>query len=119
MDGRLPAALLWTHFWSDLLIGLSYVTISVSLDYLVHKARREIPFSLAFVAFGLFIVTCGGTHFMDVWTLWHPVYWASAGVKVVTATASIATAIRMPFLLPRAQATITDARLARARSHRR
>jgi PAS domain S-box-containing protein len=122
-DGFLPHGfcylwdppLLWTHFVSDLLIGLSYVTISVSLAYLVHRTRRDIPFSLAFVAFGLFIVTCGMTHFMEVWTLWRPVYWASAGVKVVTAVASVATAIWMPFLVPRAHATIADARLARER----
>ncbi len=108
-------ALLWTHFWSDLLIGLSYVTISFSLAYLVHKTRRDIPFSYAFVAFGLFIIACGGTHFMDVWTLWRPVYWTSATVKVVTAAASVATAIWMPFLVPKAHATIVDAQSSRAR----
>ena len=107
--------LLWTHFWSDLLIGLSYVTISFSLAYLVHKARRDIPFSVAFVAFGLFIITCGLTHFMGLWTLWEPVYWLEGGVKVVTAAASVATAIAMPFWVPRAHATIRDAKLSRDR----
>lgn len=107
--------LLWTHLTSDLLIGFSYVTISFSLAYLVHKARRDVPFSLAFIAFGLFIITCGLTHFMEIWTLWQPVYWASAGVKVVTAVASVATAIWMPFLVPKAHATIVDAKLARER----
>ena len=107
--------LLWTHFWSDLLIGLSYVTISFSLAWLVHKARRDIPFSVAFVAFGLFIVTCGLTHFMGIWTLWEPVYWLEGGVKVVTAAASVATAAAMPFWAPRAHATIRDARLSRER----
>lgn len=122
-DGFLPHGfcylwdppLLWTHFVSDLLIGLSYVTISFSLAYLVHKARRDIPFSLAFVAFGLFIITCGATHFMELWTLWKPVYWTSAAVKVVTAAASVATAVWMPFLVPQAHATITSAKLARER----
>ncbi|HEY0995648.1 MAG TPA: PAS domain-containing sensor histidine kinase [Gemmatimonadaceae bacterium] len=122
-DGFLPHGfcylwnppLLWTHLLSDLLIGVSYVTISFSLAYLVRRARRDIPFSLAFVAFGLFIVTCGLTHFMEIWTLWRPVYWASAGVKVVTAVASVATAIWMPFLVPRAHATIVNAKLSRER----
>ena len=108
-------ALLWTHFVSDLLIGLAYVTISVSLAWLVHRARRDIPFSVAFVAFGLFIVTCGLTHFMGIWTLWQPVYWLEGGVKVVTALASVGTAIAMPFWVPRAHATIRDARLSRER----
>jgi len=64
--------LLLTHLLSDTLIGLSYVAISLSLAFLVHRARNDIPFSLVFVAFGLFIVACGLTHFMEVWTLWHP-----------------------------------------------
>ncbi len=107
--------LLYTHLWSDLLIGVSYVVISFALAALVHRARRDIPFSAAFVAFGLFIITCGLTHFMEVWTLWEPVYWLSGGVKVVTAAASVATAVAMPFMLPRVHATIREAKLSRER----
>src|SRR5919205_3429487 len=96
-DGFLPHGfcylwdqpLLLTHLTSDLLIGLSYVTISVSLTYLVHRVRRDIPFSVLFVAFGLFIIACGATHFMEVWTIWRPVYWLAGSVKVVTAVASV------------------------------
>ena len=122
-DGFLPHGfcylwnkpLLYTHLWSDLLIGVSYVVISFALAALVHRARREIPFSAAFVAFGLFIITCGLTHFMEIWTLWEPVYWLSGGVKVVTAAASVATAVAMPFMLPRVHTTIRDAKLSRER----
>jgi signal transduction histidine kinase len=122
-DGFLPhgycylwdKSLLATHLISDLLIGVSYVVISFALAALVHRARRDIPFHVLFVAFGLFIVTCGMTHFMEVWTLWRPVYWLSGGVKLVTAAASVATAAAMPFMLPRVHTTIRDARLARER----
>ena len=107
--------LLHTHLWSDLLIGLSYVVISLALAYLVHRVRRDIPFSVVFVAFGLFIITCGLTHFMEVWTLWEPVFWLSGGVKVVTAAASVATAAAMPFTVPRVLVTVRDARLSRER----
>jgi signal transduction histidine kinase len=107
--------LLWTHVIADLLIGVSYVTISVALAWLVHSIRRDIPFSWVFVAFGLFIITCGMTHFMEIWTMWEPVYWLSGGVKVVTAAASVATAITMPFTVPRAVATVRDARRSRER----
>ncbi|MEP7064689.1 MAG: HAMP domain-containing sensor histidine kinase [Gemmatimonadota bacterium] len=107
--------LLLTHLLSDLLIGISYVAISLSLAFLVHRARKDIPFSLVFVAFGLFIVACGLTHFMEVWTLWHPSYWAAGAVKVVTAAASIATAAAMPFTIPKALLTVRDARLSRER----
>jgi signal transduction histidine kinase len=122
-DGFLPHGfcylwnkpLLWMHLTSDLLIGVSYVVISFALAALVHRARRDIPFHVLFVAFGLFIITCGFTHFMEVWTLWRPVYWLSGGVKVVTAVASVATAAAMPFMIPRVHSTIRDAKLSRER----
>ncbi|MGN6185801.1 MAG: hypothetical protein ACTHQM_19370, partial [Thermoanaerobaculia bacterium] len=44
-------ALVWTHAVSDILIGLSYVAISAMLTLLVHRARRDIPFSWIFLAF--------------------------------------------------------------------
>lgn len=107
--------LLWTHVVSDILIGASYVVISLALAYLVHRARRDIPFSVVFVAFGLFIITCGLTHFMEVWTLWNPIYWVSGGVKAVTAVASVATAAAMPVTVPRVLNTLRDAKLSRER----
>jgi signal transduction histidine kinase len=108
-------ALLWTHVTADFLIGTAYVVISISLAWLVHRIRSDIPFSWVFVAFGLFIITCGATHFMEIWTLWQPVYWLSGGVKVLTAVASVATAAAMPFTVPPIVATVRDARLARER----
>jgi hypothetical protein len=60
------------HAISDTLIGLSYVAISMSLMYLVYKGRREIPFGPMAVAFGVFIIACGATHFVEVLTLWRP-----------------------------------------------
>jgi PAS domain S-box-containing protein len=65
-----------------------------------------------FLAFGAFIVACGATHFMEVWTLWEPQYWVSAGVKVVTAVASVATALVLPPLVPRVLALVRASRLA-------
>ncbi|CAN5872060.1 hypothetical protein BH23GEM9_BH23GEM9_28870 [soil metagenome] len=107
--------LLWTHVTADFLIGTAYVVISVSLAWLVHRVRRDIPFSWVFVAFGLFIITCGLTHFMEIWTLWQPVYWLSGGVKIVTAIASVTTAVAMPFTVPHVVSTVRDASLSRQR----
>ena len=89
------------HEISDAIIGLSYLAISTTLTFLVIKARGEIPFSWMFLCFGAFIVACGGTHFMDVITLYVPVYWMSANVKVVTAVASLMTAFALPPLVPK------------------
>src|SRR5690349_12019047 len=62
--------LLVVHALSDTLIGLAYLAISLSLVYFVRR-RRDVPFPSMFLAFGTFIVACGATHFMEVWTLWR------------------------------------------------
>lgn len=102
--------LIWLHVTSDVLIGASYVSISGTLAYLVYRASRGIPFNWVFLAFGLFIVSCGLTHFMEVWVIWEPVYWLSGYVKVITAAASLATAIALFPLVPKVFALIDAAR---------
>jgi PAS domain S-box-containing protein len=92
--------LLWTHVISDLLIGGAYVSISATLAYMVFRARRELPFHWMVLAFGVFIIACGGTHFVEAWTVWHPDYWFAAVFKVITAIASVTTAIFLPPLVP-------------------
>src|SRR6476620_9489457 len=83
--------LVWTHVVADSFIALSYLIISVTLVYLVHRGRRDIPFHWMFLAFGSFIVACGGTHLMEIVTVWNPVYVLSAGVMVLTALVSLVT----------------------------
>ena len=85
--------LLWTTVVSDLAIGISYVIISSTLVLLIRRAGRDLPYTHFFWAFGLFIVSCGATHFFEVVTVWYPIYWLSAAVKVITAAASAGTAI--------------------------
>jgi signal transduction histidine kinase/ActR/RegA family two-component response regulator len=110
-DGFLPHGVCYTwqpglirlHLISDVLIGLAYFSIPVALVYFMRK-RRDLPFSWMFLLFGLFIVACGATHWMEVWTLWYPQYWLSGVVKAVTAAASVPTAIALALLIPRALA---------------
>jgi signal transduction histidine kinase len=101
------------HLGSDTIIWLSYVSISITLAYLVHRTRREIPFSWMFLAFGTFIIACGFTHFMEVVVLWKPLYWLSADVKIVTAMASVITAIALPPLIPKVPEMIAAAKTAK------
>jgi signal transduction histidine kinase len=103
------------HVTSDLLIGLSYVSISTTLGYLVHKASQDIPFHWMFLAFGLFIITCGFTHFMEVWTVWRAVYWLAGYVKLICAVASVATAIALYPLVPKIFASIRAVQLSEQR----
>jgi PAS domain S-box-containing protein len=102
--------LIWTHVVADSLIGIAYVAISSTLAYLIYTGRREIPFRWMFLAFGLFIVACGGTHFMEVVTVWIPVYVFAAGVKIFTAVASVATAVVLPSTVPQIVSLVRKAK---------
>jgi hypothetical protein len=100
---------LWTpnlivlHVLSDSLIALSYLSIPITLVHFTRK-RRDIPFSWMFLCFGAFIVACGGTHVMEVWTVWFPSYWLAGAVKAMTAGVSVVTAVLLIQLTPRALA---------------
>ena len=91
--------LIWLHGVSDSLIAMAYFSIPPTLIYLVRK-KRSIPFDWMFVCFGCFIAACGATHLMEVVTLWTPMYWISGGVKVITAFASVPTAILLARVVP-------------------
>ncbi len=103
------------HLSSDVSIALAYSAISATLAYLVYTTRKEIPFHWMFLAFGTFILACGSTHLMEAWTLWHPVYWLSGMLKLMTAVASITTAVVLPTLVPRALALLESAKLSEER----
>ena len=92
-------ALIWLHGLSDTLIAIAYFSIPPTLIYLVRK-KRSIPFDWMFVCFGCFIAACGATHLMEVVTLWTPMYWISGGVKVITAFASLPTAVLLARVVP-------------------
>jgi PAS domain S-box-containing protein len=91
--------LIWLHGLSDTLIAIAYFSIPPTLIYLVRK-KRSIPFDWMFVFFGCFIAACGATHLMEVVTLWTPMYWISGAVKVITAFASLPTAILLARVVP-------------------
>jgi len=95
--------LIWLHVVSDVLIALAYFSIPLTLVYFVRK-KRDLPFHWMFLMFGLFIVACGSTHVIEVWNLWHADYWLAGIVKLITAIASIITAILLFQLVPKALA---------------
>jgi len=95
--------LVWIHIVSDSLIALAYYSIPLSLLYVVFQ-RKDLPFRNIFWLFGAFILSCGTTHVMEVWTLWHPVYWLSGSLKFITALISAYTAFALIPLIPQALA---------------
>jgi signal transduction histidine kinase len=105
--------LVWLHVLSDAMTALAYTSIPFTLLYFVRK-RRDVPFHGMFVCFGVFIIACGTTHVMEIWTLWTPTYWLSGVVKAITALASVPTAILLIKLVPHALTIPTPQQLARA-----
>ncbi|MBS2040643.1 PAS domain S-box protein [bacterium] len=93
--------LVMLHGLSDLMIALAYTSIPLTLLKFV-RLRKDIPFNWMFLCFGLFIVACGSTHWMEIYTLWYPSYWAAGVLKAITAVASVLTAILLIRLLPKA-----------------
>ena len=93
--------IVWLHVISDSLITVAYYCIPLALVYLVRK-RRDLPFNWIFWMFGLFILGCGTTHLMEVWTVWHGTYLLSGVVKAFTAAVSVVTAAMFIPLIPKA-----------------
>jgi PAS domain S-box-containing protein len=108
-DGFMPHGMcyLWRpgilalHVASDSLIALAYLSIPFTLIYFVRR-RSDLRFGWIVVSFSVFIIACGASHLMEIWTVWHPDYWLSGGVKAVTALASVPTAILLVKLVPAA-----------------
>lgn len=107
-------AMVWAQAGSNFFIGLAYMSISATLVYMVRRIR-DIPFQWVYLAFGVFIVTCGFTHFLDIVTIWRPIYWVDASVRVVTALASLGTAVLLFPLVPKVIGLSETARLAHDR----
>ncbi|KAF3889742.1 MULTISPECIES: PAS domain-containing hybrid sensor histidine kinase/response regulator [Nostocales] len=101
------------HLLSDCLIALAYYSIPITLVYFVRK-RQDLPFNQVFLLFGTFIIACGTSHIMEVWTLWYPTYWLSGCVKAITAIASLYTAIEIIPMVPKALALPSPAQLEAA-----
>jgi signal transduction histidine kinase len=89
------------HVISDALIALAYFSIPITLLAFVRK-REDLVFDWMFVCFAAFIVACGTTHLMEIWVIWHPVYWLSGTIKAITAMASVPTAVLLVKLMPTA-----------------
>jgi hypothetical protein len=84
--------LLAFHVLSDGIIALSYFSIPFGLAYFVSQ-RKDLEYRWMFILFAAFILACGTTHVFDIWTLWHPDYFAQGLIKAATAGISMASAI--------------------------
>ncbi|MEG4858105.1 PAS domain S-box protein [Microcoleus sp. K1-B6] len=101
------------HIASDSLIALAYYSIPITLLYFVRK-RQDLPYPWIFLLFSTFIIACGATHLMEIWTLWHPIYWLSGCLKAITAFISVLTAIELVPIVPKVLALPSPAQMEAA-----
>lgn len=93
-------SLMWLHVISDAFITFAYLLIPLTLIYII-KQRDDVPFDWIFFLSGAFVVSCGITHAMQIWTLWYPDYWVSGSLKAACAIISMTTAIVLFPLVPK------------------
>lgn len=107
--------LLWTHVLADTFIALAYFSIPIALIHFVRQ-RRDTQFGWIIWLFAAFILACGATHVMSIWTLWNAHYGWEGLLKAVTAIVSVGAAIALWFLIPKALAipSPTQLRIANA-----
>jgi len=96
-------ALIWVEAAADALIALAYFSIPAALLVFLRR-RQDLAFKPIFGLFAAFILACGTTHVMGALTLWLPAYWTDAAIKSLTAGLSVATAVILWPLLPKALA---------------
>ncbi|MGJ0507585.1 MAG: ATP-binding protein [Methylocystis sp.] len=91
--------LIWLYAVSDAIIALAYFSIPLTL-VIVGRRRSDLVFRPLLWLFAAFILLCGTTHWLDLFTLWAPLYGLQGLVKAATAVASIATAVALWWALP-------------------
>jgi anti-sigma regulatory factor (Ser/Thr protein kinase) len=104
--GTWDDSLLALHIVSDAVIWLSYLWIPLVMLGSYWARRRTLrlqgPVLWVLALYVVFISACGWTHFFDALMFWHPVYRLNGLVRAATAVVSLATAVSLVKLVPRA-----------------
>ncbi|KAL3508873.1 hypothetical protein ACH5RR_028274 [Cinchona calisaya] len=90
------------QYISDFFIALAYFSIPLELIYFVKKSA-VFPYRWVLVQFGAFIVLCGATHLINLWTFTmhsRTVAIVMTAAKVLTAAVSCATALMLVHIIP-------------------
>jgi PAS domain S-box-containing protein len=95
-------ATLWLNVGSDAVIAACYFAIPPAMYVLIRRRELQTRYALVAAMFAAFILLCGTTHVMEVWTVWNPIYRVSGMLKAVTAIISFATLLSVIWIIPRA-----------------
>lgn len=102
------------HVISDAVIAFCYYSIPALIIYFVRQRLQDIPYPAFFLLFAAFILCCGTSHLMEIWTMWHPDYWLSGAIKALTATVSLVTVLMIFQIMPLALALPSPGQLEEA-----
>lgn len=90
------------QYISDVLIALAYFSIPLEIIYFVQRSAF-FPYRWVLMQFGAFIILCGATHFISLWTFsMHSktVAVLMTVAKVLCAIVSCATALLLVHIIP-------------------
>ena len=92
----------WLLIGTDLAIACSYFAIPLTMAIVLSHRKEDIPYPWLWGLFVVFIVACGMTHLVHVWSAASGYEYLSAQVTInfLTAVASVGTAIAFAFVLP-------------------
>jgi hypothetical protein len=85
-----------------MLIALAYFAIPVTMAIVLRNRRDDIPYPWLWMLFVIFIVACGMTHLVHIWSvvMGGEYLGLQATIAAITALASVGTAIAFAFVLP-------------------
>ncbi len=94
--------LFWFLIVSDLAIAASYFAIPLTMAVVLRKRKDDIPYPWLWLLFVAFIVACGLTHLVHVWSAARGVenLGVQAAVNVLCAIASVGTALAFTYIIP-------------------
>jgi PAS domain S-box-containing protein len=93
---------LWLNVGSDALIAGSYFAIPLAIYYFIRRRPSDIRYAWVPLTFAAFILLCGATHIMEIWTVWNPLYRVAGVLKLITGVVSFATLLSLVWIMPRA-----------------
>src|SRR5688572_14454621 len=89
-------------FFSDILIAFAYFAIPITMAIVLRDRKEDIPYPWLWSLFVIFIVACGLTHLVHVWSVLMATEYLGlqATIEVITVIASVGTAIAFAVVLP-------------------
>ena len=94
--------LIWLALASDLSVALAYFALPVTMAVVLRQRKDDIPYPWLWTLIVIFIVACGLTHVVHVWSAFTGNEYLGVQVIIglVTAAASVGTAVAFAFILP-------------------